>query len=126
MPYQILCLDGGGAWALIEVRALMGLFGQNATGHQVLQNFDLVAANSGGSLVLAGLVENLPLAAILQYFLDEHHRRSIFSPTNKLSDDVLRLALGIVPARLSTIHQTQHPLLRMQLQAAKQVFSHLS
>ena len=54
MPFRVLSLDGGGSWALIEVRTLITLFGENATGHQVLRNFDLVAANSGGSLVLAG------------------------------------------------------------------------
>jgi uncharacterized protein len=102
MPYRVLCLDGGGAWALIEVRALINLYGKDTTGHQVLRNFDLVAANSGGSLVLAGLVEDLPLTAILQYFLDEDDRRSIFSPTSKLGDDFLRLALGIGPKYSAT------------------------
>jgi uncharacterized protein len=97
MPYRILCLDGRGAWALIEVRALMNLYGKDTNGHDVLRKFDLVAANSGGSLVLAGLVEDLPLAAILQYLLDENDRRSIFSPTTKLSDDFLRLSLGAGP-----------------------------
>ena len=48
MPFRVLSLDGGGAWALIEVRALMALYGEGATGHQVLKNFDLVDANSGG------------------------------------------------------------------------------
>src|SRR5690242_18212671 len=94
MPYR--------AWALIEVRALINLYGKDTTGHQVLRNFDLVAANSGGSLVLAGLVEDLPLTAILQYFLDEDDRRSIFSPTSKLGDDFLRLALGIGPKYSAT------------------------
>jgi uncharacterized protein len=102
MPYRVLCLDGGGAWALIEVRALINLYGKDTTGHQVLRNFDLVAANSGGSLVLAGLVEDQPLTAILQYFLDEDDRRSIFSPTSKLGDDFLRLALGIGPKYSAT------------------------
>jgi hypothetical protein len=97
MPFRVLSLDGGGAWALIEVRTLMALYGEGATGHQVLRNFDLVAANSGGSLVLAGLVENLPLGEILQYFMDENKRRSIFSPTTSLGDAVLRSTLGIGP-----------------------------
>ena len=61
MTFKSLSLDGGGAWALIEVRTLMKLYGDDATGHDVLKNFDLVAANSGGSLVLAGLVEGLSL-----------------------------------------------------------------
>jgi len=106
MPFRVLSLDGGGTWALIEVRALMHLYGKEATGHQVLGNFDLVAANSGGSLVLAGLVENLSLEDILQYFLDENNRRSIFSPTEKVGDDVLRGILGIGPKYLSITHNS--------------------
>src|ERR1700680_1864553 len=97
MPFRVLSLDGGGAWALSEVRTLMALYGEDATGHQVLRNFDLVAANSGGSLVLAGLVENLPLGEILKYFMEENKRRSIFSPTTSLGDAVLRSTLGIGP-----------------------------
>ena len=97
MPYRILSLDGGGAWALIQVRALMDLYGENATGHEVLSAFDLAAANSGGSLVLAGLVENLPLGDILQYFRDEQKRRSIFSPTASIGDALVHSTLGIGP-----------------------------
>ncbi|HWB48929.1 MAG TPA: patatin-like phospholipase family protein [Stellaceae bacterium] len=97
MAYRILSLDGGGAWALIQVRTLMNLYGAGATGHQVLQKFDLAAANSGGSLVLAGLVENLSLGDIAQYFLDETKRRSIFSPTASFVDAVLTATLGMGP-----------------------------
>jgi len=97
MPYRILSLDGGGAWALIQVRTLMTLYGETTSGHEVLKNFDLAAANSGGSLVLAGLVENLSLGEILQYFLDETKRRSIFSPTTSIGDIVLHSTLGIGP-----------------------------
>src|SRR5215472_15965977 len=97
MAYRILSLDGGGAWALIQVRTLINLYGANATGHQVLQKFDLAAANSGGSLVLAGLVEDLRLSDIAQYFLDETKRRSIFSPTSSIVDTVLARTLGFGP-----------------------------
>jgi Patatin-like phospholipase len=97
VPYRILSLDGGGAWALIQVRVLMDLYGENATGHQILSAFDLAAANSGGSLVLAGLVENLSLQEILQYFKDEPNRRSIFSPTTSVADALLHSTLGIGP-----------------------------
>ncbi|MDD3029397.1 MAG: patatin-like phospholipase family protein [Alphaproteobacteria bacterium] len=80
MTFRILSLDGGGAWALIEVKTLIALFGETATGHQVLSEFDLVAANSGGSLVLGGLIEDLSLKELLDYFMDEGKRRLIFSP----------------------------------------------
>ena len=97
MAFRILSLDGGGSWALIQVRALMTLYGEATSGHQVLRNFDLAAANSGGSLVLAGLVEDLPLSEILRYFRDEPKRRSIFSPTRNLIDAGLQATLGIGP-----------------------------
>ena len=77
--YHILSLDGGGSWALIQVKVLIDLFGANTAGHEVLKNFDLVAANSGGSIVAAGLIENYTLAEILDFFLNEHIRKSIFS-----------------------------------------------
>jgi hypothetical protein len=97
MTFRILSLDGGGAWALIQVRTLMKLYGDETPGNEVLQEFDLVAANSGGSLVLAGLVENLKLTDLLQLFLDEGKRKSIFSPTTSVGDEVLRKLAGIGP-----------------------------
>jgi uncharacterized protein len=67
-PYRILCLDGGGRWSLISVMALQELFGERAPGHEVLASFDLVAANSGGSIVLGALAENMPLDRLLDFF----------------------------------------------------------
>lgn len=81
MKYRILSLDGGGSWALIEVKALMQLFDPDMPGRQVLSRFDLVAANSGGSIVLACLIEDMTLSQILSFFEDEKQRRAIFSPT---------------------------------------------
>jgi hypothetical protein len=63
----------------------------------VLREFDLVAANSGGSLVLAGLVENYTLSDLLQLLLDEGKRKSIFSPTRNLADNVVQGLTGIGP-----------------------------
>ena len=96
MPFRVLTLDGGGAWAITEVRALMKLYGDDATGHEVLRNFDLVAANSGGAIVAAGLVENLPLSQVAQYFLDQTKRQAIFSPTKKPLDVILG-PIGLAP-----------------------------
>ena len=76
--YRILSLDGGGSWALIQVMALMDLYPEAETGHAVLRNFDLAAANSGGSIALGGLVEDLPLKELLAFFLSEAMRKSIF------------------------------------------------
>lgn len=75
---RILSLDGGGSWALLQVQALIDLFPQARTGRDVLRQFDFAAANSGGTLVLAGLVEDLPLTALRDLFLDESARKAIF------------------------------------------------
>lgn len=76
--YRILSLDGGGSWALIEVLALINIFGETTTGHAVLNNFDLAVANSGGSIVLGGLVEDMPLGTLRDFFLSQDKRESIF------------------------------------------------
>lgn len=82
MPlYRILSLDGGGSWALIQAKALIDLYGAQTKGLEVLSEFDLVAANSGGSITLGGLLENLTLSELLSYFDDETKRRSIFKAT---------------------------------------------
>lgn len=80
MTYRILSLDGGGSWALIEVRALIALYGAQTKGHDVLRNFDMAAANSGGSIVLGGLIENYTLQYLLDMFHDPNKRRSFFPP----------------------------------------------
>ena len=97
MSYRILSLDGGGTWALIQIKALIALYDENASGHAVLQDFDLVAANSGGSIVLGGLVENLALGEILGFFQDEAKRRSIFSPSTQVGDRLLHSLTGLGP-----------------------------
>ncbi|MFP5234566.1 MAG: patatin-like phospholipase family protein [Acidobacteriota bacterium] len=76
--YRILSLDGGGTWALIEVMALIDLYGGSTTGHQVLSEFDMVAANSGGSIVLGGLVDDMKLDDLLAFFLSQQKRDSVF------------------------------------------------
>ena len=97
MAYRILTLDGGGSWALIEVKALIRIFGANTRGNEVLQQFDLVAANSGGSIVLGGLVENVPLGTLLGYFMNQSNRHAIFSPTSSWGDKALEATLKIGP-----------------------------
>ena len=76
--FRVLSLDGGGSWALIQAMALIDIYGPNATGHDVLSDFDLAAANSGGSIVLGGLVENMPLHTLRDFFLSEEKRKSVF------------------------------------------------
>ena len=79
MSYRILSLDGYGVWALIEVKALIALYGESKRGHGVLEDFDLVAGTSGGSIVLGALIEDLTLGEILAHFKSRETRESIFS-----------------------------------------------
>ncbi len=97
MNYRILSLDGGGTWALIQLKALISLYSEQTTGHTVLEDFDLAAANSGGSIVLGGLVEDLSLGNILDFFQDQTMRESIFSPTHSFGDRVLHDLTGLGP-----------------------------
>src|SRR5262249_3334341 len=85
--FRILSLDGGGSWALIQVRALSEIFeaitGKSRaeiTGHEVLKHFDYAAANSGGSITLAGLAANWTLEALHKLFQNTLTRRAIFAP----------------------------------------------
>jgi hypothetical protein len=97
MNYRILSLDGGGTWALIQLKALIALYSEQTPGHTVLEDFDLVAANSGGSIVLGGLVEDLTLGDILDFFQDQTMRESIFSPTHSFGDRALHDLTGLGP-----------------------------
>jgi hypothetical protein len=102
--YRILSLDGGGSWALIQVKTLINLFsktgnGTDVTGHQVLKNFDLAVANSGGSITLGGLLTDMKLSDLLGFFLDEASRKSIFVDAGFFSDPFSYLLhpIGIGP-----------------------------
>ncbi len=79
-PYRILSLDGGGIWGVIQLMTLIDRYSPETTGHEVLLNYDLVAANSGGSLTLGALYTNLTLGQALANASDEAKRRQIFTP----------------------------------------------
>jgi hypothetical protein len=102
--FRILSLDGGGSWALIQVRALSRIFERilgkppaQITGHDVLKHFDLAAANSGGSLTLAGLLHNWSLAELLALFKEEDNRRKVFASTDAWHRRAFRAIAGIGP-----------------------------
>jgi hypothetical protein len=76
--FNILSLDGGGTWALIEAIALRELFGSDTPGHQILQHFRLVVANSGGSIVAAGLWANMTPRQLIEEFQSDSIRRHVF------------------------------------------------
>jgi uncharacterized protein len=90
---RILSLDGGGTWALIQARALQVLFeDEDAKGWDILARFDLVVANSGGSIVAGGLVANKKLSEIVSLFEDLARRESVFK---RKSFDFIRRSLPV-------------------------------
>lgn len=96
--FKILSLDGGGTWALAQVKCLKNIY-PNLSGHEILQKFDLVVANSGGSIVLASLLENLSPAETEALFLDTKFREKIFVRIpiyRKIGTKLLRL-VGVGP-----------------------------
>ena len=76
--YRILSLDGGGVWAIIEMRALMRIYGETARGRAVLGQFDLVASNSAGSIMVAAMIEDYTLTEVLGLLRDQATRDAIF------------------------------------------------
>ena len=120
VPYNILSLDGGGSWALIQVKCLQRLFSKAKTGHEILRCFDLVAANSGGSIVLAALVANLPLPEILRLFQTQAIRTDIFSRSNTLWP-LFHGVTGVGPQ-----YSTAHKLVALKKHLAALESRHLS
>jgi len=78
MSFKILSLDGGGSWALIQAKVLLDIYG-NIRGHELLRKFDMAIANSGGSLVLACLCNDMYVADICSVFEDVNSRKQVFS-----------------------------------------------
>jgi patatin-like phospholipase/acyl hydrolase len=78
MSYKILSLDGGGSWSLIQARVLQDLYG-DIRGHELLRQFDMVIANSGGALVLACLCNDMEINEIISVFEDKEKRKQVFS-----------------------------------------------
>jgi len=81
MPFKILSLDGGGSWALIQVKVLQRRYGDNCKGNDILRKYDMIIANSGGSIVLAAMCENKSLSEILRLFTDQEQAEKIFRET---------------------------------------------
>ncbi|MFN2458821.1 MAG: patatin-like phospholipase family protein, partial [Chitinophagaceae bacterium] len=102
MSYKILSLDGGGSWAFIQARVLLDIYG-DIKGHDLLRQFDLVIANSGGSIVLGCLCNNMQLSETIKLFKDKETRARLFSaltfpekltPRNMLSLVRKKLRIG--------------------------------
>src|SRR5439155_11891013 len=78
MSYKILSLDGGGSWALIQAKVLQDIYG-NLRGHELLRKFDMAIANSGGSLVLACLCNDMKISEAIAVFRNVEQRKQVFS-----------------------------------------------
>ena len=115
--YRILSLDGGGSWAIIQVKCLRRLFAEtfdnpDRTGHEVLSKFDLVAANSGGSLVAAAMAENLRLSQIEKIFDDETLRSKVFSKLGFWEKSILSSAARIFKIGAKYATKRKHKALK--------------
>lgn len=64
---------------MVQVMILQDRFGEHAHGHGILRNFDMAIANSGGSIVLAGLCLDMRLSEIRRLFEDVDVLQEIFS-----------------------------------------------
>lgn len=100
MSYKILSLDGGGSWAIIQLLTLKHKYG-NVNGHEVLRDFDMIIANSGGSIALAALAENWTINKALTLFEKKDVREQVFNK-NSFKDrffpiDYIRLFKGFGP-----------------------------
>ncbi len=100
MSYKILSLDGGGSWAIIQLLTLKYKYG-NISGHEVLRDFDMVIANSGGSIALAALAENWTIDQALTLFDKKEIREKVFHK-NSFKDrffpiDYIRVFKGFGP-----------------------------
>lgn len=80
IPISVLSLDGGGSFAGVLAMALGRLYGPSTTGRDILRNFDLVAANSGGSIVLAALLADYSPSDIAGFYSDAATVRAMYCP----------------------------------------------
>jgi uncharacterized protein len=84
MKRRILSLDGGGSWALLQAMALKAVYNGSTIGTKcgdILNHFDLIVANSGGSIMLAAMIENADkdITDVLSIIDRDDIRNGIFS-----------------------------------------------
>jgi uncharacterized protein len=115
MAFSILSLDGGGTWALIQVRVLQARYGAEAEGHTILQQFDMVIANSGGSMVLAALCANFKLSKIRQIFEDENILETIFDKKRGFKPGILGFERFSAKQKVKGLKAVLGPVAEMQL-----------
>ena len=86
MKYRILSLDGGGSWAILQAMALKEIYKEKPQGEickEILNDFDLVVANSGGSLALAAMLEKETISEVIEMFDTPEVRQEVFNRLRK-------------------------------------------
>ena len=99
--FRILSMDGGGAHAGIMARALGEIYGPTTPGREIVRQFDLIAGNSGGGIVMTALCCDYSPAEIARMYADPIVLRRLFSPKGELLFRVSRLTT-LIP-RLSSV-----------------------
>jgi patatin-like phospholipase/acyl hydrolase len=77
---RVLSLDGGGSLAGMLALALGRLYGAETPGREIIRQFDVVAGNSGGSIVLTALCCNYTPQDIVRVYADPASVRQMYSP----------------------------------------------
>src|SRR5262245_18332169 len=77
--YNILSLDGGGTWAVLQAMVLADMFGGDTSGREILRHFDLVVANSGGGLVAASLWADITPNQLMSEFGQDAILQNVYS-----------------------------------------------
>ena len=77
---RILSLDGGGALAGILAVALGRIYGEDTPGRDIIRQFDIVAGNSGGSIVMTALCCNHAPKDIAALYADPSTVEAMFCP----------------------------------------------
>jgi len=114
--YKILSLDGGGSWALIQAKVLLDLNRENGDirGHELLRQFDMAIANSGGALVLACLCNDMKLSEIIAVFKDEDKRKQVFTRLTFLDKLKWRNLISVFTRALGPRYNTEKKLTGLQ------------
>jgi predicted acylesterase/phospholipase RssA len=80
--YRILACDGGGIFGVITAKLLQSL------DRSVLDNVDLFAGNSTGSIIALGLASGLSIDTIFDLYSSEQACSQIFQPSLSSADQV--------------------------------------
>jgi uncharacterized protein len=85
--YRILALSGGGYLGLYSAAVLAGL--EEIVGEPIGRRFDLLAGTSVGGIIAAAVAFELPLAALVRFFVEQG--TAVFSPRARPSGTISRL-----------------------------------